>query len=416
MTAGRFVHDLVAMTAADYEGAVARYVGVCADLPGVRAIYQFGSVGAPGVSDLDLIVVLDDEVTEGSADLARLSIAHPSWRGDETLARCFIHDVLVCSVEVFRFIDWFIVGGEMTLVAGRPVERCRPDDANRVMIALVQGLDFCIGRLHEFARLGARPRVSMRWLIPQLWSATHTLGILRQVGAEVGAGWDGLDRDLRELRSRPVGAIDDATLDALWDATWRHFALAVESLAVELARRGGLPNDPVQRGCTVADRGQRAIVAYHADRRSGARTGGRSTAVTRAIQVGGRRLETIWTRVDLPGAVLHHHLAYLRASPAHGGVARRIARRAGVSVSEASEATYRSVVERRMWLVEANERVLGARQLGFGRLALPGLPRGVALGTPRGGTWRRRVLGSFLDWRAVPARAVTIAAASRRSR
>jgi hypothetical protein len=398
-----FADDLQPMTREDYDNVVARYIERCAAVPGVRAIYQFGAVSAPGLSDLDLIVVLDQARVRNPEELRILSAAHPHWHNDSMAARCFIHDVLLCDIEVFRSIAWLIVGSAPRLVAGTAVEIIEPETSAQSYIALAQALDFCLSRLHEFARLRHRPRLSKRWLIPQLWSISHTRSLLRAIGIPLATSWDALIGALEGMRSNAFAMTDDA-LAILWTTVESHFGLAAALLLAELTRRGALPVANSARRCVVASAELQAITVYAPLEEASSVS---AAMVARSIRVGRRGVESGWTRVTAPGSLIHHHLAYLRASPAHAAIAERIARRARVVGSELRSSEYREVVQRRMALVEANDGLLRQLGMSFGRVAIPGLPcRPFARSAS--GTLRYRALKAFLDWRLMPARAIAM--------
>lgn len=56
-----------------YEQSIKRMVARLAAIPGVHAIYQIGSIGSPGISDIDMFVVFDDHVTTNFQPIAGLS-------------------------------------------------------------------------------------------------------------------------------------------------------------------------------------------------------------------------------------------------------------------------------------------------------------------------------------------------------
>jgi hypothetical protein len=395
-----FADDLQPMTREDYDGVVARYVERCAAVPGVRAIYQFGAVSAPGLSDLDLIVVLDTALVRDPEELQVLSTAHPHWRSDPMAARCFIHDVLLCDIEVFRSIAWLIVGSTPRLVAGMAVDVIEPEASAQSYVALVQALDFCLGRLHEFARLRHRPGLSKRWLIPQLWSISHTRSLLRAIGIPLATSWNALIGALEGMRSNAFAMADDA-LGMLWSTVEVHFSVAATLLLEELTRRGDLPTAGGVRRCVVASPDLHTITVYASPQEEASASRISAAMVARSIRVGRRRVESGWTRVTAPGALLHHHLAYLRASPAHAAIAERIARHAGAGRDEGRSSVYREVIRRRIALVETNTEVLRRLRATFGRVAIPGLPCR-PLVSSRKSTLRYRALKAMLDRRILP--------------
>ncbi|MBX6332076.1 MAG: hypothetical protein IRY91_09535 [Gemmatimonadaceae bacterium] len=411
-----FIDDLVPMTREDYDGVIARYAERCSRLPGVCAIYRFGSIGAPGVSDLEVIVVLDGEVARRDPELDVLSIDHAAWKDDETLRRCFIHDVLVCDREVFRAILWLIVGSEIQRVAGEATNIITPPPSTSVYIELVQGLDFCVARLHEFARLRARPKLSKRWLIPQLWSITHTHRLLARLGIPLASSWSDLHAQLEALRQTALTVQDDV-VGSLWATVERHFAMAIELLLGELVRRRACGRDAARQACIVAGEDQRMINAFRAARAGAARGDVHITAslLRRECRLGRRRVESWWTRLDAPPTLLLHHIAYWRNSQdqAQVALARRLARRVGDASSVAHEGEYGRVVAQRMRLVEANDRLLARLGITFGHVVIPGLPRSLWHSRHHAESARYRAVKAFLDWRMLPKGTIALRSAGR---
>src|SRR6516162_635084 len=59
--------------AADYDEVVRRYVKRARQVGGVFGVGRFGNVSAPGISDLDLVVVTEPNLAPGAGEL--LSVA-----------------------------------------------------------------------------------------------------------------------------------------------------------------------------------------------------------------------------------------------------------------------------------------------------------------------------------------------------
>jgi hypothetical protein len=406
----RVVNDLQPLTAADYEGVVEQYAEACHRLPGVRAIYRFGTIEAPGLSDLDLIVVLGEVPSDSRAALGMLSIAHERWRRDDVVARCFIHDVLVCSEEAFRGLAWLVTGDAPRFVAGSVIEREEFGPSTRAMVALVHGLDFCLERLHELTRLRARPQVSMRWLVPQLWSVTHTKRILEGAGVRLGETWEMLEQDLRALRATAVDRIDPTDVMEVWAETTRHFERAVVHFAERLVRCGALPSGGLARRCAAADARSAMLNVYDPAVGGTGPNGVVAELERRRIRLGRRCVESTWTRLTLPPAVFHHHIAYLGASSQHASLVQRLVGRASVAGALRTGEEYGNVVRRRLELIHRNDAVLDRYGVGFGRPRIPGV-LGLGSGSPGGrsrGSWRFRVLKTLLDHRILPREAIVM--------
>lgn len=99
----------------EYEAAVGRYVAMAAD-DDVAAIYQIGSVGAPGISDIDLIVILSDTPSAGRSP-ARYSIQRLSAH-DRYL---FMHDVYILPLHLAHAVHMALRVETIACIHGKDV-------------------------------------------------------------------------------------------------------------------------------------------------------------------------------------------------------------------------------------------------------------------------------------------------------
>jgi hypothetical protein len=91
---GRIVPDVRPLGMADYEAGLRRYLELFGSRhAGASAIYQFGKIRTPGVSDIDLAIIVSDE------DWLRASqVAEQVLSGDDRLNYLFTHEpVVVCE-------------------------------------------------------------------------------------------------------------------------------------------------------------------------------------------------------------------------------------------------------------------------------------------------------------------------------
>lgn len=205
---------------------------------------------------------------------------------------------------------------------------------------------------------------------------------------------------MRAVRSS-VRATADEELYAIAKSVEAHFAAAASAFLEELVGRGDLVVEGRERTCAISVPEARMVNVYHAPDAEEGTSAITAALLTRQLHLGPRRTTSTWTHLSAPMALLHHHLAYLRASEQHAAFGRRIARRARISVGSRPASEYQDVVRRRMALVDANTRVLREAGLTFGRIVVPGLPcRPLAARSER--TWRQRVARALLDWRLLP--------------
>lgn len=402
--------EIASLTSSDYDLVTREYAEHCIAVPGVSAIFQFGNIGAPGLSDIDLLVVLDDDAeTEGSA-LAPLSIRYERWERNPLFRACFIHDVYVCPRAALAHVDYLMPGNTWRLRAGDAEQPALPHAAEREMIALVHGLDFCIGRLQSLAQLDESSPWSVRSLIPQLWSLTHTQRTLVSAGAHLESSWADVIDALEMIRAVPVRTLRSRDISRLISPVREHFALAVDHFATILGVRGGLAESGPKRECSIALHPRRALYVYDSvcEAAAGAHTS--ATPLSSRFRFGRRAVEARWTRLNLPGLVLSHHLTYLAQEPKYERVASRIAMQGRLHAGETGNDLYRRILAHRWAAARASERLIMAGRARLSGFGIPGLPVS-RLGPPAGqGTLKFRAVLSWLDWRVIPPGAIRVKA------
>jgi hypothetical protein len=95
----------------DYAGAAAELEGLLAELPGAVAVYRFGNVGAPGISDIDRLVVVE------SADAVQ-----NVWNRLSARTRYLaLHSAFLLDPQTFARHRWFSDIGPLDLAWGDPL-------------------------------------------------------------------------------------------------------------------------------------------------------------------------------------------------------------------------------------------------------------------------------------------------------
>lgn len=398
-------NDLRPLTIGDYRRAIDCYLGGCADIRGVSAIYQFGNVGAPGLSDIDLMVVLHDEAN-CTEDFQRLSLRHPVWQHEQVIRDCFIHNPFLCPESVFRDIDWIIPGNEWTHLSGSHVERREPTIGENKLIALVHGLDFAIARLNQLIHTAESPACSLRWLVPQLWSVTHTRRILDGLGASLSVSWSSLVDGLEDLRATPLEQLEHVNVAHLMADVATHFENAIDLFAQLLVEEGHVPEPDSSRSCALVSHRLRALHVYASARDRAVRTS--SSVVRRRLTLAGRTVEAAWTRLDLPAVLLAHHLAYAMVESRDSKLVQQVVRRANLRPEYLATSKYWSVLKRRVELVRSVNEALEQCRIAFSHMMIPGLLTQAPPAQPNRSSWRERLVMSWLGWRALPGRTLAV--------
>lgn len=77
-----------------YEEVLSEYVDLISQDDNVLAVYQSGSISVPGISDLDIFIVLDDPFNKNTIEVLR------NWRRDMTSRYIFYHSPFIISKKI----------------------------------------------------------------------------------------------------------------------------------------------------------------------------------------------------------------------------------------------------------------------------------------------------------------------------
>ncbi len=157
-----------------YDRAIQKYLDKIKHFDGVIAVFQMGSIQAPGLSDIDLIVVTTDDFPAKLSE--KLSI-----RGiDDAL---FIHGPLVIPESALSDLQYLIYASGLKLICGQ-ARAPSFDELNpvaRKSLELCYILDFTESRLFQFAGQSTTDRLDLRSWLTRIWSSTHTWNLFRHL-------------------------------------------------------------------------------------------------------------------------------------------------------------------------------------------------------------------------------------------
>ena len=170
------------------------YIEAVAELPGVLSIYQMGSTSAPGISDLDLIVVME---SSSAAPPARAF----STRWLDGVGRyIFMHPgAMVTSEAVFKRLPVLIYAASLTHLHGRRIviDSAETDGAH---VAMANLIDQSTHLMHQLTKCVVSRVVYVRRLIMALSSIAHTLSLLRLARINVDETWDSFVQDMQRFK------------------------------------------------------------------------------------------------------------------------------------------------------------------------------------------------------------------------
>lgn len=213
-----------------YAAALDHYLAQIQPNPHVRAVYQIGSIGTPGVSDLDLVVVVDR--VRDPFWLKQLSV-HATAPPD-LVRYIFPHDVYVYDVASFRNVRQTLFADNLTLRYGepQPVTPADPDEMRWLSLQIL--FDFTVSRLAQFKSMLATGKIDVRGVLLRVASIKHSLALLQNLGEDLP--------HVSSFADRITAARDDAAnvspdeARALFEEAFTHFSLVAEAAASYFTR------------------------------------------------------------------------------------------------------------------------------------------------------------------------------------
>jgi hypothetical protein len=269
-------------TERDYAQAAGELERSLSELPGAVAVYRFGSIRAPGISDLDRLVVVEDS-----------RVVPEIWSSLSAKTHYLaMHTPFLIDAVTFARHRWFAELSDLTLAWGEALtveERPVPEHCERLLAA--EGMVVIALKL---AKLSVTGRVKVRSLLCELNNLRLDLVLARLGRADAPAAWAladgvsclrgewwGLERADQRSRARSVlGLAPRAVAQALG-------ALAAPVEGRELAESMSLAAEWQNVTLTAGD-GENPFAGYSSPfvgRRSGRLAEARWRCVRRQLQV-----------------------------------------------------------------------------------------------------------------------------------
>ncbi|MBN1810009.1 MAG: hypothetical protein JW909_13160 [Planctomycetes bacterium] len=156
-----------------YDEALSVYAERCLSDPGFVSLYQMGEVSDPGISDVDLVLVLDP------ARLRHGPFYFSSRRLPRELSRLFMHEALVLDMQAFSSVEQLHPVSNLKLLAGMELERAGA--ATDVFKALLMA-NLAVSFLSiEFNALRNCRTLSERYVLAKLKKLLQSLRLLESL-------------------------------------------------------------------------------------------------------------------------------------------------------------------------------------------------------------------------------------------
>lgn len=175
--------DVPALSAADYERTLARFVEYVSDLPGVQAVYRFGSLSHPGISDLDVLVVMADDVSSWT-----LQGILAATRIDPITRFLFAHPPVVVPESALAEVRWVHPLSGLEPLWGRVLDVPSPPEGVRRWLRVAEYVDFTFSVRSVLRSL---EEVGLRTLLLLMTSCVYSLRAASEIsGVSMHLPWE----------------------------------------------------------------------------------------------------------------------------------------------------------------------------------------------------------------------------------
>ncbi|MDN5201645.1 hypothetical protein QQ008_09740 [Fulvivirgaceae bacterium BMA10] len=180
-----------------YDREVQKYVDQVKDIPGVVCVATMGSIGAPGLSDLDLICIVEDDFKKEYGKL--LTTSHDIF--DRNI---LLHGPVIVPMKLLRDFIYIIYTTTLNYVHGQDVTNHMliPESIEENKhLALTYLIDFSESRLIQMAGVKNSNEIDKRGWLTRLWSFTHTEYLCEKAGIELNYSSKKLLNEIKKTRT-----------------------------------------------------------------------------------------------------------------------------------------------------------------------------------------------------------------------
>lgn len=153
---------------ADYEAATRQFIEHAMRHPDARAVYRYGTLRNPGISDLDFVVVFPERVQDqgvfSSIKQAPEEVLHLVGRGN----------IMFMNEDSFRRIHYIDPGLQLKLLAGREYEFFHPTEAQWAFRQTASVLDWLPERVWRILRAQEEEVLFVTHTLVRLRSLSHS--------------------------------------------------------------------------------------------------------------------------------------------------------------------------------------------------------------------------------------------------
>jgi len=215
-----------------YEDLISTYVEKVSKVQGVISIVQIGSFTAPGLSDIDIILIVDDRHPPRFED-----ISIKKTLKDKSGAEVIAHDVFIYPASLSKWLEGLFYIDNKKLLFGQPIGGGLSSDKAE-KLKLILSFEYTIHRLETLIALTNMPVVSIRDILLFISTLRHTYKLLADFQIITREESQAKVKEIEELRTQSIGNGSNSFKDGLGKWIVPCF-IAIFSNAIKLGDRLG---------------------------------------------------------------------------------------------------------------------------------------------------------------------------------
>ena len=163
-----------------YNKAIESYISRLKSIRGIFSVNTMGSVNAPGLSDIDIIVVVEDNFCPSQS--SELSIDHLD-------DRLFLHGPVIIPVSMVKDLQYIVLANNIKCILGTSIlpDFCALAPSEAFSLSACYLIDFIESRYIQYADVALAGVVNQRAWLTRLWSITHSFSLLKNIGISLQA-------------------------------------------------------------------------------------------------------------------------------------------------------------------------------------------------------------------------------------
>jgi hypothetical protein len=200
----KIINEPQTISLAEYNDQIEKYKNRVSSIGGVQSVYLMGSIKAPGLSDVDLIVVVDDDFKSSLSGELSVSGLDP---------RIFLHGPVVVPISLSKRLQEIVYASNLSCIYGYDCLQRWEDVGGDVKkyLSVCYLIDFLESRFLQSASIKDFPVDKRSWLT-RIWSTTHSVFLYESLtNEEIPLNYKKIMTDVKLTREKWLseGRVDD---------------------------------------------------------------------------------------------------------------------------------------------------------------------------------------------------------------